>query len=132
MPIVKRDDKENIYKIALDRAQKDAMNRTVTPNVLIDGTTISDMLKRPLITMSENEGKIEIISSKLPKHYIINQGATILFWEDGTKTIVKRCADDTYDKRLGFLTAYFQKNCGLSKDKANKFLANLEEEKVKE
>lgn len=63
-----------------------------------------------------------------PKRYIINKGATILFWEDGTKTIVKRSKDDAYNKRLGFLTAYFQKHSGLSKNQANKYLANLQDE----
>ena len=65
---------------------------------------------------------------ELPKRYIINKGATILFWEDGTKTIVKKSKDDKYDRRLGFLTAYFQKHCGMSKNKANKYLDNLMEE----
>ena len=64
----------------------------------------------------------------LPKQYIINDGATILFWKDGTKTIVKRSKDEKFDKRLGFLTAYFQKHCGMSKTKANKFLDSLEVE----
>lgn len=63
-----------------------------------------------------------------PKRYIINKGATILFWEDGTKTIVKRSKDDEYNKRLGFLTAYFQKHSGLTKNQANKYLANLLDE----
>ena len=64
-------------------------------------------------------------NNKLPKHYIINENVTVLIWEDGTKTIVRRCKDEEFNKRLGFLTAYFQKHCGLSKSKANKFLANL-------
>lgn len=63
-----------------------------------------------------------------PKKYIINKGATILFWKDGTKTIVKRNKDDEYNKRLGFLTAYFQKHSGLTKNQANKYLANLQDE----
>ncbi len=67
--------------------------------------------------------------NNIPERYIINKGATILFWKDGSKTIVKRCEDDEYNKRLGFLTAYFQKHCGMSKNKANKYLASLEEEK---
>lgn len=71
---------------------------------------------------------IKIDETNLPKRYIINKDATILFWNDGTKTVVKRSKNDTYDKRLGFLTAYFQKNCGMSKNKANKYLDNLEEE----
>lgn len=65
---------------------------------------------------------------KIPKRYIINKDATILFWEDGEKTIVKLSDGDKYDKRLGFLIAYFQKHSGLSRSKANKFLDNLEEE----
>lgn len=64
----------------------------------------------------------------LPKRYIINKGATILFWDDGTKNIVKRSKDDEYNKRLGFLTAYFQKHSGLTKNQANKYLANLLDE----
>lgn len=65
-------------------------------------------------------------------HYIINNEATILFWDDGTKTIVKRTKEDKFDKRVAFLTAYFQKNSGLSRTKANKFLANLKVEEPKE
>lgn len=61
----------------------------------------------------------------LPKKYIINDNATILFWYDGTKTVVKKARDDEYNKKLSFLWAYFQKNCGLSKAKANKYLEEL-------
>ena len=64
----------------------------------------------------------------MPKKYIINHGATVLIWDDGEKTVVKRCADDKFNKRLGFLTAFFQHYSGMSKNKANKFLAELEVE----
>lgn len=64
---------------------------------------------------------------KLPERYIINENACILFWKNGEKTVVKRCADDAFNPRLAFLTAFFQ----LSKNKANKYLANLQVE-VKE
>lgn len=67
-------------------------------------------------------------TEKLPKNYIINKGATILFWEDGSKTVVKRGKDDEYNKVLGFLWAYFQKTSGLSRTKANKYLAGLIDE----
>lgn len=62
---------------------------------------------------------------KLPKKFIINDGATILFWSDGTKTIVKKSKEDIYDPIKSFLWAYFQKKCGLSKNKANKFLEKI-------
>lgn len=45
---------------------------------------------------------------KLEK-YIINENATILFWDDETKTISKRHKEDRFDKELGFLYAYFYK-----------------------
>lgn len=65
------------------------------------------------------------INKGIPKKYTINTESTTLIWEDGTKTIVKRAKDDKYDKRLGFLIAYFQKHSGLSKNKANAYLKSL-------
>lgn len=91
----------------------------------------------PFTFMIREEEKMELrvngynpfrANNNLPKRYIINKGATILFWEDGTKTIVKRSKDDEYNKRLGFLTSYFQKHSGLTKNQANKYLANLQDE----
>ena len=69
--------------------------------------------------------------NNLPKKYVINKKkkTTVLLWKDGTKTIVKVSKNDKYDKKLGFLTAYFQKHSGLSRNKANKYLDELEEEK---
>lgn len=67
----------------------------------------------------------------MPERYIINKGATILFWKNGEKTIVKRCEEDEFNPRLAFLTAFFQRYSGMSKNKANKFLANLHVEKSK-
>jgi len=69
---------------------------------------------------------------ELPERYIINDGATILFWKDGSKTVVKRAQDDEFNPRLAFLTAFFQHYCGMSKNKANKYLASLEVEKKPE
>lgn len=74
----------------------------------------------------------EVSQVKLPERYIINKDATILFWENGKKTIVKRCEEDEFNPRLAFLTAFFQHYCGMSKNKANKYLASLEVEKTKE
>lgn len=72
--------------------------------------------------------KKEKLKVPMPKKTIINHGATVLIWDNGEKTVVKRCEDDEFNKRLGFLTAFFQHYCGMSKNKANKFLAELEVE----
>lgn len=68
----------------------------------------------------------------MPERYIINENATILFWKNRDKTVVKRCEEDEFNPRLAFLTAFFQHYCGMSKNKANKYLAGLEIEKKEE
>lgn len=70
-------------------------------------------------------------NNKLPKKYIINKGATVLFWDDDSKTVVKRHKEDAYDIAKGFLWAYFLKTSGMSRTKANKYLANIVEETIK-
>ena len=66
---------------------------------------------------------------KLPKRTIINDNAVILIWHDDTKTVVKRHKEDKKDPIKGFLWAFFQAKCGMSKTKANKYLESLLEEK---
>lgn len=73
-----------------------------------------------------------IIDETLPARYIINKGATILIWNDDSKTIVKKTPGDVYDKRLGFLYAYFQKKSGLSRCQANRYIQNLVDDTEKE
>lgn len=64
--------------------------------------------------------------------YIINDGATILFWDDGTKTISKRHKEDKFDKEIGFLYAYFYKKWGDSKTSRKKVLNSIKEDKIKD
>ena len=40
--------------------------------------------------------------------YIINENATIIFWKDGTKTISRVDAEDTFDKEIGFMIAVYK------------------------
>ncbi len=72
-------------------------------------------------TMEKSKKTVE-----LPEKWIFNGKATILLFKDGTKTVVKRTESDEYNPRLAFLTAFFQHYCGMTKNKANKYLANLE------
>lgn len=65
------------------------------------------------------------IKIELPEKYTITEDITTLYWKDGTYTKVKRCEDDEFNPRLAFLTAFFQKYSGMSKNKANKYLADL-------
>lgn len=43
---------------------------------------------------------------------IFNDPATIVFWSDGTKTIVKCSKDDTFDKEKGLAMAVCKKLLG--------------------
>lgn len=47
------------------------------------------------------------------KKVIFNGPATIIFWADGDKTVVKCHEGDTYDKRLGFMYACTKRICEL-------------------
>lgn len=46
------------------------------------------------------------------KRAIFNNPATIIYWTDGTKTVVKCQEGDTYDKEKGFVMAYLKKLLG--------------------
>jgi len=63
--------------------------------------------------------------------YIINENATILFWDDGTKTISKRDKEDIYDKELGFLFAYFYKKFNGSKASMKRVIDTIDYKKIK-
>lgn len=84
-------------------------------------------MKRPYFWYTELTKKYELDIEK----YIINQGATIIFWADGTKTVSKRHADDKFDKELGFLFAYYYKNCGLSNASRKRVIETIDYKYIK-
>lgn len=46
------------------------------------------------------------------KKVIFNEPATIVFWEDGTKTVVKCSENETFDKEKGLAMAIVKKMLG--------------------
>lgn len=44
----------------------------------------------------------------IPPRVTFNGPATIVFWDNGDKTVVKCSEDDTFDKKTGFLMAYYR------------------------
>ena len=56
-----------------------------------------------------------------PKKVIFNGPATIVMWQDGTKTIVKRSENDTDDREKAVMYAIFKKEFG-SRAKMNRYL----------
>ena len=99
------------------------MNNNLVCEITSDGVRFKPMtLGKNLLDTEPN----------MPKRYVINDKVTVLMWKDGTKTIIRRCEGDPFNARLGFLTAFFQHHSGLSKNKANKYLASLVVEEPKE
>lgn len=67
---------------------------------------------------------------KLPTNVFFNdkkKATTLMFDKDAT--VVKCGKDDKYSRRIGFLEAYFQATCGLSKTQAKKYLDKIVEDK---
>ena len=93
--------------------------------------------------MQNLEGKWDIVSptitftttlsrsAKKVDKYIINKGATIIFWSDGSKTISKRDKKDKFDKELGFLFAYFYGKYKGSKASMKRVLDTIDYKKIK-
>jgi hypothetical protein len=48
----------------------------------------------------------------MPKNIIFNNPATIVYWDDGTKTVVKIMEGDEFDEILGVSMAYTKKLFG--------------------
>lgn len=84
----------------------------------------------PLMKFLRDEG--DEIEMKLPKKYIVNSDAAILIDNNDKKTIVKRHKEDTPDPVKGFLWAYFIKNSGLTRTKANQYLEKIKEDYIDE
>lgn len=50
--------------------------------------------------------------SGMIKRVIFNEPATIVLWKDGTKSVVKCCEGDTYDKEKGLMACIIKKLTG--------------------
>lgn len=73
------------------------------------------------------------------KKIIFNDPATIILWEDGTKTVVKCGENDTYDPEKGIALCFMKKALGNKSGPFNKILhketdglANAAVEKISE
>lgn len=66
-----------------------------------------------------NRDRIEFIwecympkAGEYPARVIFNDPATIVFWKDGSKTVVKCQEGDTYDRKMGFAMCVAKKFFG--------------------
>ncbi len=66
------------------------------------------------------------------KKVIYNNPATIVFWKDGTKTVVKACEDDEYDPEKGLAMAISKKALGNKGNYYETFKKALPKEDIRE
>jgi hypothetical protein len=80
----------------------------------------------------EEVTKLTMLEWKLiPKKVIFNGPATVVMWQDGTKTVVKKTEDDTDDREKAVMFAIIKKACG-SRAKMNRYLKSFKEDKSNE
>ena len=63
------------------------------------------------------------------KKVIFNNPATIVYWKDGTKTVVKCGKDDTFDEEKGLALCFMKKALGNKGNYNNTFKKYIEEKK---
>lgn len=95
--------------------------------------TVNDTVKRYIMNDSESFKRFVMRLNEVdcnspyprPVKIIYNPPATIVFWTDGTKTVVKCSAEDEYNEYYGFLCALGKKMFG-----TNSHLKKLIDEKA--
>lgn len=93
------------------------VNRLKTPcRYDLDPNNIMDYwygyLINELYGMPKKEETMKTVPTYAVKKIIYNPPATIVFWEDGSKTVVKCSRYDGYDPYFGFLAALAKKVYG--------------------
>lgn len=63
---------------------------------------------------------------------IFNNPATIVIWADGTRTVVKACKEDKFDKGVGLKTALLQRVFGKDIDKEINKIVDEDNKREKE
>lgn len=83
---------------------------------------IMALVKRVQTENSDGRNKIKV------KKVLINDPATIVFWQDGTKTVLMRNEEDEYDAERVIEKAIAIKLSGTSKTKFNNYVKSIVEE----
>lgn len=97
-----------IKEVTVDRSRGDAYCQATL--VSCDARNVFSTFN----ALKELERLIQGSNSTKPavKNVIFNDPATIIFWTDGTKTVVKCQEGDTYNRETGFVMAYLKKLLG--------------------
>lgn len=128
---------ENIIDDLKNRIEKDECSWpsiTVTTN----GLSESDIAKQIMLIGGRRNGKTMYMANMLktimmninfyPVKVIFNDPATIVFWDDGTKTVVKCQPGDTYNPEMGLALCFSKKALGNKSNFNNVFKKWIKED----
>ena len=80
-------------------------------------------IKNPKVTIDDHEVTINVHDGDYYiTNVIFNNPATIVFWSDGTKTVIKCCEDDIFDEEKGLAMAVLKKLSGNNSERFHKGL----------
>lgn len=85
-----------------------------------------------LIRMIEELEEEEQYDYLAYERIIFNDPATIVIWADGTRTVVKACKEDKFDKGVGLKTALLQRVFGKEIDKEINKIVDEDNKREKE
>lgn len=94
-------------------------------HVSIEGIVVPKSLRERMLNKPNS-------STGLYKKIIINPPATIIIWNDGTKTVVKATENDIYDPEKGVALCFLKKYFGSSYRKILKEANDIYEKKLEE
>lgn len=99
---------------------------------------IAKYCENDIAVTKEYVNNIYGVGGNIPESYfkikkvIYNDPATIVFWKDGTKTVVKACEDDEYDPEKGLAMAISKKALGNKGNYYETFKKALPKENIDE
>lgn len=80
---------------------------TINPKLVINHFT--DIDSQPKKTDESDKKETPDVYHPIPDKIIFNDPVTVVFWTDKTKTIVRKSANDPYDKYMAFCAALAKK-----------------------
>lgn len=77
------------------------------------------------VTIEQTSGSLYINTVPKPSKVIYSGPATVVMWEDGSKTVVKRAEGDRHDPVKAYLEAFYLKATGKSRTQCRKALKSI-------
>lgn len=105
------------------------INNSFLENELAEDEIDNDLNLIRMIEELEEEEQYDYLAYE---RIIFNDPATIIIWADGTRTVVKACKEDKFDKGVGLKTALLQRVFGKDIDKEINKIVDEDNKREKE